>query len=315
VSVLLVAGSTLSEAWALGLDALRQTTTGQRPHLLMNVSDPVAEVPGARAAVDAVLAARGEQSVETVAATIFPIDLYPVPPLGWAPDLVASDQQQLDQAAESLYTSYGDMLPTLLTASGSSNGTYFQRMISYPGPGPGGFNQLASRIDWIRSERRNQRKQGNYFNIDLAEDAAAPQPDRLDDLGGAGLQILRTEQRRPRGFPCLVHVDLTMEHDRLHVFALYRRQNLVTKAYGNLVGLAQLQAFLCQQTGLALGELSMMATFADSEGREIGKQRVAQLAGDVLDCVRRAQTSQSRDAEESEQQPPVEPVGRSAGSA
>ena len=296
MSVLLPPSPTLSGAWAAALAAAVAAPTGQRSHVLMTVTEPCTELAGMREAVDAVITTAGEQSVETVAGTIFPADLYPVPPLAWDKDLQGHDRAVLDQAARSLYDRYTGMLPLLLTADGSRYGTYFQRLVSYPGPGAGGFNQLASRITSIRAERTQARRQGNYFNLDLAQDGTdhadahhiedtsdieGPQ-ERLEGptgvWAGSGLQLLRPEQKHTRGFPCLVHIDLTMEQDRLHLFAVYRRQNLVTKAYGNLLGLSRLQAFLCQQTGLGLGELTVMATFADAEYGVLSKRQVYELS-------------------------------------
>jgi hypothetical protein len=275
VSVLLVPTTTLSEAWTAALNAAVAAPGGQLVHLLMTVLEPCAELPAVRQAVDDVLASSGNSNIETVAGTIFPVDLYPVPPFGWHPDLHQGDQALVDAAATTLYDSYARMLPLLLTANGNKSGTYFQRMISYPGPGAGGFNQLQSRIDGLRSMSR-RAGQGNHFNLDLGGDGVHAVPD--GDSDGAGVQLLRPEQLKERGFPCLVHVDLTVTRRTLHLFAVYRRQNLITKAYGNLLGLSRLQAFLCQQTGLAVGQLGVMATFADAEYAELTKGRAKSLA-------------------------------------
>jgi len=297
MTVLLLPAATISDAWTAALQATARTRTGQASHVLMTVTQPGTERAGIRAAVDALLAAVGEQSVGTVASTIFPADLYPVPALAWNRDLNAADQRLLDAAADTLYANYSKLLPLLLTADGNKFGTYFQRMISYPGPQPGGFNQLDTRIKAIRAARKTAA-QGNYFNLDLAQDGTPFITDRdevrevhetdeqaTDDaFGGTGLQLLRPQDKRSRGFPCLVHVDLTMEAGALHLFAVYRRQNLITKGYGNLLGLSRLQTFICQQTGLALGKLAVMATFADAEF-DLKKRRVEQLVRDVTALV------------------------------
>lgn len=300
MTVLLPQAATISDAWTAALQATADTRTGQASHVLMTVMQPGTERAGVRAAVNALLAAVGEQSVSTVASTIFPADLYPVPALAWDRDLNAADQRLLDAAADTLYANYSKLLPLLLTADGNKFGTYFQRMISYPGPQPGGFNQLDTRIKAIRAARKTAA-QGNYFNLDLAQDGAPFVADRdevrevrevhetgeqatVDASGGTGLQLLRPQDKRSRGFPCLVHVDLTMEAGALHLFAVYRRQNLITKAYGNLLGLSRLQAFICQQTGLELGKLAVMATFADAEF-DLRKRRVEQLVRDITALV------------------------------
>jgi hypothetical protein len=299
MTILLAPTSTISEAWVSALQAAALTPRGQTSHLLMSVTHPGAEWAGVRAALDVVLAAVGEQSVTTVASTIFPADLYPVPPVAWSQNLGGAERQQIDAAADTLYADYCRLLPLLLTADGNRYGTYFQRLISYPGPQAGGFNQLAARISAIRGARKTAA-QGNYFNLDLGQDGIpfegdvyeVPQADVGDGTDAShkaglvsldmqeGLQLLRPQDKRSRGFPCLVHVDLTMEAGALHLFAVYRRQNLVTKAYGNLLGLSRLQAYICQQTGLAIGKLAVMATFADAEFT-LGKGRVQQLIRDV----------------------------------
>jgi hypothetical protein len=286
MSVVLPPVPTLSAAWSAAFAAATAAPSGQLVHVLMTVTEPAAEIRPVRTAVDAVLADTGAQSVETVASTIFPVDLYPVPPLAWDPELQERDRAVLDGAATALYDRYLQALPLLRTADGNAFGTYFQRMISYPGPGPGGFNQLASRIAALRAMRRTAA-QGNFFNLDLAADGAQPPRDQLEggDAAGAGLQLLRPGQKRQRGFPCLVHVDLTVQGGTLHLFAVYRRQNLLSKAYGNLVGLSRLQAFLCQQTGLGLGQLTVMATFADAERAEFGIRRIRALAADTAAAV------------------------------
>ena len=57
------------------------------------------------------------------------------------------------------------MLPLLLTASGNRSGTYFSRMVSWPGKEAGGVNQLALRISRLRGERRNSRSTHNALEI------------------------------------------------------------------------------------------------------------------------------------------------------
>lgn len=59
--------------------------------------------------------------------------------------------------------------------------------------------------------------------------------------------------------------------------ATYRHQYLVTKAYGNLLGLSRLLGFLAQQTGFEVGELMVNATFADAEHNNYTKAGVADL--------------------------------------
>jgi hypothetical protein len=131
-------------------------------------------------------------------------------------------------------------------------------MITWPGKEAGGTNQLALRISRIRNEFANGRRTNNTLDIDVGADALIAEP-------VAGVQVYAPSDQRTRGFPCLVHVDLTLVDGTLHCLAVYRHQYLITKAYGNLVGLSRLMHFLCEQTGADCGELVVHATLADAE--------------------------------------------------
>jgi len=140
----------VSEAWVLGLERVVSEPGGRLVHLVSTVSEPGAEIASVRRVLDAALDAAGKQSVDTVAETIFPSSLYPDPGFNWTPGIAADNEAELDTAADKLYTSYCDMLPLLSTAAGNSRGTYFGRMVSWPGKVAGGPNQLADRIRALR---------------------------------------------------------------------------------------------------------------------------------------------------------------------
>ncbi|WP_158853020.1 hypothetical protein [Saccharothrix deserti] len=264
----------LSHAWLRTLDLVHDHG-GRRTNVMTTVRDPLAsEDPIIRAAIDSVLAPGKRagvtiQEVDTVAGTIFPQDLYISPDFAWSPDLDPDREAELDTAANDLYGAYSDMLPLLCTASGNQRGTYFGRMISWPGKKPGGLNQLALRVQYLRAAHRAGYSSHNTSDITIggqAETASMVE-------GDLGVQIYASTDRRLRGFPCLVHIDLTLLDGELSMLAVYRHQYLVTKAYGNLLGLARLLAFLAQQTGFAIGELAVQATLADTETATYGGRR------------------------------------------
>lgn len=266
----------IDTAWASAVRSAIDLPNGRAVHLLITVTSALPAALDLAPAIDALLSAKDEYSVGTVASTIFPVELYRPPAFGFTHGLAAPALEELDAAAAALYNAYRQALPSLLTASGNSMGTYFQRMISYGDREGGGFNQLQERIKSLRAmtapnERTKGRGTGNFFNLDLAGDGAG------ESAGAAGLQLLDPRGRKERGFPCLVHIDLTVVDRRLHLLAVYRRQNLITKGYGNLLGLARLQAFICQQSGLALGDLAVLAAFADAEEQHYGKRAIRAL--------------------------------------
>src|ERR1019366_4723988 len=65
-----------------------------------------------------------------------------------------------------------------------------------------------------------------------------------------------------RGFPCLSHVSVTLQDNRVHLTATYRSQDFTAKGYGNLVGLGRLGQFLANESEHELGELVCVATCA-----------------------------------------------------
>lgn len=261
MSELLPAVASVSEAWLLSLERTAAADSGRAVHVISTVTEPGTEVEAVRRVLDGALDAAGAQSVDTVAETIFPASLYPDPGVEWSVGLVAAQRGVLDAAAESLYDAYVGMLPLLRTVNANKSGTYFSRMITWPGKEAGGVNQLTARVEHLRAQHAAGRRTNNTLDIDMAADALG------DDEDVRGLQVYAPTDRRTRGFPCLTHIDLTLYESRLHMTAVYRHQYLIDKAYGNLLGLSWLMRFLCQQSGHELGELVVHATLADTQNR------------------------------------------------
>lgn len=276
MSALLPTTKTLSEAWHQALTHTVSQRNGRCVHLVMTVESPGLEDEAIREVLDLALDEAEAQSVETVAGTIFPNSLYQSPGFSWSTDLDEQAVQKLDAAAHDLYERYEGILPVLRRVRANNQGTYFSRMITWPGKEPGGTNQLNLRISRIRSEFANGRRTNNTLDIDIGADALESEP-------LAGVQVYSPSDQRIRGFPCLVHIDLTLVDGTLHCMAVYRHQYLITKAYGNLVGLSRLMHFLCEQTGADCGELMVHATLADAEpGHPARPRELAQSIGALL---------------------------------
>lgn len=275
MSELLGTTKTLSEAWLRALAHAASQSKGRCVNLVMTVENPGSENEAIRDALDRTLDAAGDQSVEEVAGTIFPSALYQGPGFAWSPNLDAQAVGRLDDAAHGLYGRYQQMLPLLLKFPGNSRGTYFSRMITWPGKEPGGTNQLELRISRIRSEFARGNRTNNTLDVDVGADALTSEP-------LAGVQVYEPTDQRMQGFPCLVHIDLTLVDGTLHCTAVYRHQYLITKAYGNLVGLSRLMHFLCEQTGAECGELVVVATLANAEPSHRPKPRALAESMGVL---------------------------------
>lgn len=288
MSTTIPTADTLSEAWARTVEVV-SAAGGRLVNVLVTVADPGTEDARIRSVVDDLLrpGRRGGasiQGVETVANTIFPNSLYRDVGFSWSPDLATAEAEAIDGAAADLFETYEMMLPMLLTANGNSSGTYFSRMCSWPGKEQGGTNQLADRIKYLRIARRTGNSAHNASDIAIGGEAERHRGFRSREgaLADLGLQVYAATDRRQRAFPCLVHVDLTLFEGRLSMLAVYRHQFLITKAYGNWLGLSHLLRFLSQQTGFPVGELAIQATLADDErSRYGGKQGIERIVRDV----------------------------------
>jgi len=251
--------ATLSEAWLLGLEHALKAPGGRMVHLVTTIEHPGVELPEIREGLDRALDRANSPSVDSVAQTIFPKALYRDPGDIWSPGMPKALERELDTAANDLYDKYLSMLPILRTDRANSRGTYFSRMISWPGKEIGGVNQISRRIRRIRNELSNERSTHNTLDIDLSADLIS------DADPAQGTQIYAATDDRTRGFPCLVHVDFTLLGGVLHCLAVYRHHYFVEKTYGNYLGLSWLMQFLCQQTGVKPGELVIHSTLADAQ--------------------------------------------------
>ncbi len=274
--------ASLSEAWLSALEHTADSINGRTKHLFMTVTDPGQEVSCIRRRIDNQLDHLGKQSVETVAETIFPQSLYRDPEISWSSELSQEHVQEVDKAAKDLYDGYLTMLSVLRTDPANRMGTYFSRMISWPGKEMNGINQLERVIKRIRASQRQGNRTENTIDVELSADCH----ENEDEIACDGTQLLAADDKRIRGFPCLVHLDFSLLNGELHCAAIYRHHHLFTKAYGNLVGLSNLMKFVCQQSGCEIGELVVLDGIAESQpikhARNLAKRLRDELSGATL---------------------------------
>lgn len=110
-------------------------------------------------------------------------------------------------------------------------GTYFQRLIDFNGDGR--VNQLETAIEKLSSWPRRSLT-GLTFHL------SSPSLDRP----------------RTRGGPCWHFGELLWrEHDTVDLVVVYRNHDYFNKALGNFLGLGQLLAFICAESGKTPGQL------------------------------------------------------------
>ena len=259
-------GATVSEAWGRALLALTDAPGKERSSLLFVVEgEPdIVELPGIRRALDTYLAREGQTSVEEVAWTVFPDSTWRVHgPKGRA----------------AFFAAYRRALPWFVSGSLrarrlNGRGIYFARMVGFDldpatgRPTVGGLPDDGNQLETvIRLYTHGQETGTSAHRIKLQVGIFDPV---RDHVSGAYLN-----------FPCLQHV--TFEPDAsagvLHTNAFYATQQLVRKAYGNLLGLRQLGAFMAQEMGLRPGRLSVFVG-VEKLG-DMPKKRLAPLVGAV----------------------------------
>ncbi|MEK6627198.1 MAG: thymidylate synthase [Bdellovibrionota bacterium] len=208
----------LSTAWAASLKSAYAEGKQDVVPLVVSItgfddSGKVIEDPSIRAALDQYLAATGDQTVETVANTIFPISMW-----------------NRNAPRAQLFERYSRMFSRLQAASTKNrHGVYFQRMIE--GGRASNPNQLDYIIDAYSSKDGVRRSllQVAIFNPSLDHSTTGP-----------------------RGFPCLQHITFSPSGDELSVNAFYAFQYMVEKAYGNYLGLCRLGQFVAHELDLKL---------------------------------------------------------------
>lgn len=232
---LLIDESNLSKAWAKAVLHTVDHAGKEIIPLVLSVTGfdengKAAEDNAVRQALDDLLLAKEKLSVENVAFTIFPQRIW--------------DIAQGDRAV--LFDIYRDVFPRYQAMNRKSNGhgLYFERLSSY-GRGPLDGNQL----EWILSQyngRDGVRR--SMFQASVFD------PER-DHIADAQLQ-----------FPCLQQVSFVPSDTGLVVNAFYPTQQLLVKAYGNYLGIAQLGAFMAHEMNLKLIRMNVVVGVAKFEG-------------------------------------------------
>ena len=271
----MITGASVSEAWLNAVVALRGMRERTACHLVVRVTDPVAENAGVRAAADELSAQLGYPSVRTVANTIFP--------------------QQLARFCRDV-TELGDryraMYPTIRSlVKANRHGTYFGRLVAYPDGSDAGFDQLADLIRKLGVELLAPGPKSARYEIDLEAPAPAPTttptadppadgedpaPDPGLVAGLAAPVYVPGSDTSPMGFPCLSFCSFQLDHGVLHLVAHYRRQHLIERGYGNYLGLGQLLGYVAEQVGLEPGQLMVVAGVATVDAADYRVQRLAQ---------------------------------------
>ena len=227
-----VEGPGVSLAWGR---ALKQVTRPGRKELAPltvaitgdHTDEVLREDSQIREALDRLLRSERMNSVHTVANTIFPDSLW-----------------NRERPRQHLFQRYGRIVERVRKATRqNTHGVYFERMIRN-GP-DGAKNQLDFGLGTYTSRKSVRRSVLQVGVFDPRQDHS---------------------KAAMRGFPCLQHLSFVPDRSGcLSVNAFYATQYMVSRAYGNYLGICRLGRFVAHELDLSLTRVTCHIGLAELE--------------------------------------------------
>lgn len=252
--MILIDGKTIGETWLRGAQHLLARHDWVDTTVILSISQPMLVTLGDRLVaktLDSFLQSHGKFGNHTVAETIFP------------------GYEYVHRGLVGVYQDYPEKVyPRLERHPHTRWGTYAYRLLRRAGKDGQLFNPLEACIEKMKDKKpkRAAYELGLGFGFDLAtyEDG--------------------TDFKRRMGGPCLSHLSFKLIESRVDLTAMYRSQYYVQRAYGNLLGLARLQAFVADQVGVGVGALVCHSTMGVLEHGSWG-WRKSEVASLIHECA------------------------------
>lgn len=237
----LIKGTNISDAWLNAIEHLRETGD-EDYNLIVEIENPLEEDFTVRDRLNFLLSEKGDQSVETVANTIFPAALF-----------------KNGMSREASYRRFHDIYYKLKKIDSNRRGTYFGRLVGwkYLNTVNCGLNQIEVTIEKLVEYKQSTAGKRVRYEMSIYD----PEIDRKTMMG----------------FPCMSFISIKIRDKYLDLTSIYRNQYFFKKAYGNYLGLARLQEFICRESGFEVGTLTCIATHADIDGQVGQIKRVLEL--------------------------------------
>jgi thymidylate synthase len=232
--------TSLSEAWLRLVQRMYDSNVNKAVHVLLRIADPVANDPVVEAAAQALIDDWNERhqgnrqmyDVLTTRNTIFPAS--------WA-------SRHPEPADLAQY--YRERYPRLRAHDYNNRyGTYFGRLVAYPRSTKHGdtADQLSALVDKLRQELKTRGPKSSRYEVNIFSECW---------------------DTNTMSFPCLAHLSFHLHDGAVHQQAIYRNEYLVGRAYGNYLGLAQLQRYIADACGLDVGEFLVTIGHLELDGR------------------------------------------------
>lgn len=259
----MIPASTMADAWLQACKHLSAQSHWTDTTVVLQVEQPTLVRPNDQAItfeLDRFLSAHGQFSNHTVAETIFP------------------GYEYVRHGVQGVYRVYPEEVYPLIERHPDMRhwGSYAYRLLRRRGANGIVYNPLEYCIQKMRdvSPKRAAYEVGLGFGFDLAT---------YDD---------ETDRQYRMGGPCLSHLSFKFIRGRIHLTALYRSHYYVHRAFGNLLGLARLQAFVADQVGAESGPLVCHSTMAVLESGKPFAWNKAAVNNLLNACERHLQQAQ-----------------------
>jgi hypothetical protein len=152
-------------------------------------------------------------------------------------------------------------------------GTYAFRMVRRHGPNGMEMNPLKVLVEKLQRQLKTAHPLRAAYELNT-----------VDCFADLPLYDATSDSTRTLSQPCLSHLSFRIRTgNSLMLTALYRSHYYIQKALGNLLGLAQLQAFVATETGINIGPLICHSTYAILE-RDTGQWGKSEIEKLIKNC-------------------------------
>lgn len=252
--------STIEEAWLEAIKYFIENDKKLEYNLILEIETPVAtnaRSKAIRSKLDILLSASNDNlySINTVAETIFPAAEY---------------KRHGVKGVMEIYPD--DIYPQIKCNSDNSKGTYALRLVR-------GIDSKGNKCNPLENVLAKLKSQLGRNNGAIRCAYELP----LDDVETIAINRNDTSIM---GFPCLSHLSFKLNEDRSEILltALYRSQDYIQKALGNLRGLARLQSFVARELGISVGPLVCHSTYARLDTHNnLGRNKISTLIKSIED--------------------------------
>lgn len=215
-------------AWREAVRAVDEQPSRSAYNVIIDITEPIAHatLADARVAVVDEFLSDCDESVETVANTIFPAALY------------------RRYGAPAIFDIFRDKIINKVRKSKRWSGYYFERMIQYPATDGDAPNQLWGIVERLKNP---DVRALNKFELSLFDP-------------------VRDVDNSPYGGQCLSFMSFKVvpgTAKTLTLTAMYRNHFYIEKLLGNLIGLGRLMDFVAHEAGLKVGALTVISTHAE----------------------------------------------------